>query len=65
MVNLKLFALLMCKGNLKLKTEILFDIILGPEKMLNGDKNINWQSNKALGIFKQFFFFSEVFPKKY
>lgn len=29
--NLKIFAILMCKGSLNTKAEYLFDLILGPE----------------------------------
>ena len=30
-LNLKVFAILMCKGSLNTKAEYLFDLILGPE----------------------------------
>ena len=32
--NLKLFALLMCKGKLREKARMLFDVVMGPTKIL-------------------------------
>jgi len=65
MVNLKLFALLMCKGSHKIKAELLFDVIMGPDKMLNQETHIAWRSGRLIKILKQLIFFSEIFPKKY
>lgn len=64
-VNLKLFALLMCKGKHKTKAEHLFDIILGPEKMHQGEKRVAWRSGRIHKVFKMLIFLSEIFPKKY
>ena len=55
----------MCKGKLKTKSELLFDIILGPEKMLQGAKRIAWKSGRIHKVFKMLIFLSEIFPKKY
>ena len=52
MINLKLFALLMCKGRHEIKAELLFDIILGPDKMLDEETHIAWRSGKLIRIFK-------------
>ena len=37
-LNLKVFAILMCKGSLNTKAEYLFDLILGPE-VARSEKN--------------------------
>ena len=37
MINFQLYALLMCKGGIREKAEILFDIVLGPNKKAQGE----------------------------
>lgn len=63
--NLKLFALLMCKGKLREKARILFDIVMGPTKLLQGETLVSWKSGRIIKVFKQLIYFSEIFPKKY
>jgi len=63
--SLKLFALLMCKGSIKEKADIMFDIALGPEAVKQEKNSIAWKSGRMVSAFKKLIFYSEVFPKKY
>ena len=40
-INLKIFALLMCRGSSKDKAAILFDLILGPQSTSVGPNSSN------------------------
>jgi len=55
----------MCKGSVKEKANILFDTIIGLEKVRAGDASVSWRSGKMTNAFKKFMFFSEIFPQKY
>jgi hypothetical protein len=58
---LKIYALLLCRGDLKTKIEVLMDLITLYQK---SDK-IMW-SNKRLELaMKSIVYFSEILPKKY
>ena len=63
--NIKVFALLMCKGTQKEKADILFDLVLGPEGVKQAKDTIAWKSGRMVSAFKKLIFFSEIFPKKY
>ena len=65
LMELKIFALLMCKGTVRYKAGILFDIAVGPEKVNDEDATISWTSSRLIKAFKQLIFYSEIFPKKY
>ena len=55
----------MCKGSVYEKAHVLFDIILGIEKVRQGEEYISWRSGKMTNAFKKLIFFAEIFPKKY
>jgi len=55
----------MCKGSVKEKASLLFDTIVGLEKVRAGDASVSWRSGRMTNAFKKFMFFSEIFPKKY
>mgnify|MGYP006109909627 CR=1 FL=1 len=55
----------MCKGKLREKARILFDIVMGPTKLLQGETLVSWKSGRIIKVFKQLIYFSEIFPKKY
>ena len=60
----QIFALLMCKGNLRKKAETLFEIASG--SIDDGDDCvIAFNSERLTKAFKNIIFFSEIFPKKY
>ena len=66
LINLKVFALLMCPGEPKDKADILFDLIYGPPK--KGDKKsdedtITWLNPRLVQVVRKLIFFSELFPK--
>lgn len=45
MINLKIFALLMCPGSSKIKAEILYQMIKGPDPI---DKGIAWRNPRLV-----------------
>ena len=55
----------MCKGSVTEKADILFDIILGPAKKFQGEKEVSWRSGRIIRVFKMIVYLSEIFPKKY
>jgi len=55
----------MCKGSVKEKADILFDTIVGLEKVREGDACVSKTSDRMTNALKKFMFFSEIFPKKY
>ena len=55
----------MCKGTLKDKSEVLFDVILGPEGKKQNRETIGWNNSRMKKAFKKLIFFAEIFPKKY
>ena len=74
--DLKVFALLMCKGSLRDKAAYLFDLLLGPEKARSERKEreknpknaktfLSFKGGRIQQAFKRLIFFSEIFPKKY
>ena len=65
LMELKIFALLMCKGTVRYKAGIMFDIAIGPEKVKESNGTISWKSSRLIRTFKQLIFYSEIFPKKY
>lgn len=50
----------MCKGNVRNKAEILFDIAAAKKEDL-----VAFNSGRLTKAFKNIIFFSEIFPKKY
>ena len=66
LLNLKIFALLVCKGKSEEKADILFDIIMGPtEEIKDKDNVISWMNPRLVKSVRQIIYFSEIFPKKY
>ena len=55
----------MCKGTVRYKAGIMFDIAIGPEKVKDTGATISWKSSRLIRAFKQLIFYSEIFPKKY
>ena len=55
----------MCRGSVKEKASLLFDTIIGLEKVRTGDASVSWKSGRMTNAFKKLMFFSEIFPKKY
>jgi len=55
----------MCKGSVKEKANLLFDTIIGLEKVREGDASVSWRSGRMTNAFKKFMYFSEILPKKY
>ena len=55
----------MCKGTVRYKAGIMFDIAIGPEKLKEENGTISWKSSRLIKAFKQLIFYSEIFPKKY
>jgi len=55
----------MCKGTVKEKAPLFFEVIVGPENVKQGDTDVSWTSGRMKAAFKKLFFFSEIFPKKY
>lgn len=66
-MELKIFTLLMCKGTVRHKAGVMFDLVLGPEKVKDNDdlSTISWKSSRLVRVFKQLIWYSEIFPKKY
>ena len=60
--NLKVYAILMCRGDTRLKAEYLYDLIM----LHNRKKNhLNWSNLRLRDALKMLVYFSEVLPKKY
>ena len=57
----------MCKGSVREKAELFFDVIIGPLKVELNDKEetVAWKSGRMVNAFKKLIYFSEIFPKKY
>ena len=55
----------MCRGGIREKANILFDIVLGPAKIFQGEKEVSWRSGRIIRVFKMIIYLSEIFPKKY
>jgi len=57
----------MCKGKIRDKAELLFEVIIGPIKAEenNEDETVAWKSGRMVNAFKKLIYFSEIFPKKY
>jgi hypothetical protein len=55
----------MCKGSVSVKSDIFFDIIVGPEGAKQKKDLIAWKSGRMSLAIKRLIFFSEIFPKKY
>lgn len=63
--NIRMFALLMCKGTVAQKAKALYDIILGRAAETSDQSTVCWSSARMKNAFKKMIFFSEIFPKKY
>ena len=60
----KIFALLMCQGNLRRKAEAFFEIATGTLER-NENPKLAFNSGRLKKAIKNILFFSEIFPKKY
>ena len=63
--NLKLFALLMCRGKPREKAEFLFDAILGFDGVKKEKETLSWQSSRMRAAFYKLIYFSEFVPRLY
>ena len=63
MFSLKILTLIMCKGNNKIKTQLLFDTITGKQNVKT--PCITRDDERLKRALKLLFFFSEIFPKIY
>lgn len=60
--NLKVYAILICRGEIRKKAEHLFDLIM----LKNRKKDyIFWNNQRLKESLKMLIYFSEVLPKKY
>ena len=60
--NLKIYAILICRGEIRQKAEHLFDLIM----LKNRKKEfIFWNNQRLKECLKMIIYFSEVLPKKY
>jgi hypothetical protein len=55
----------MCKGSVKVKSDLFFDLVVGPEGIKQNKETIAWKSGRMSLAIKRLVFFSEIFPKKY
>lgn len=62
---LKIFALLFCRGTIKQKSLVLFDVILGPQGVKMQTESLSWKNTRMLRALRLLVYFSEIFPKKY
>jgi hypothetical protein len=64
--NLKIYALLICRGRLSEKTELLFDLIMQFNKESDPEKRIlTWNHPRLKRAVKLIIFMSEILPKKF
>lgn len=69
--NLKMLAILLCKGTTEEKASVLFDTVIGMEKVkrqmidCEEDQLISWNHRRLVSCFKMLIFISEIMPKKY
>jgi hypothetical protein len=64
--NLKIFALLMCRGELSEKAGIIFDLIMVFNKEKDPEKRIlRWNHPRLRKAIKMLVYLSEILPKKY
>jgi hypothetical protein len=42
----------MCKGNIREKAEMLFDVVLGPKAKEQGELRVSWKSGRIIRVFK-------------
>ena len=60
--NLKVYAILICRGEIRKKAEHLFDLIM----LKNRKKDLLfWNNQRLKECLKMLIYFSEVLPKKY
>jgi hypothetical protein len=55
----------MCKGSVKVKSDLFFDLVVGLEGIKQNKDTIAWKSGRMSHAIKRLVFFSEIFPKKY
>ena len=60
--NLKVYAILICRGETREKAEYLYELIM----LHNRKKSVlNWSNTRLRNALKMLIYFSEVLPKKY
>lgn len=66
MFNLKIYALLMCRGELSEKAGLLFDLIMVFNKEKDTEKRIiYWNHPRLRKAIKMLVYMSEILPKKH
>lgn len=72
-MNLRLLALVLCKGSIEEKANVFFDTVIGMEKVKRQrleneyaeEPNVSWRQRRLVASFKMLMYISEVMPKKY